>query len=46
MKKQKKNYESPLLAILHVEQGAIICASNGETQNYNPVVLWEIGDNE
>lgn len=46
MKTRKKVYESPFLAILRLEQGMVICASNGETENYNPIALWEIGDNE
>ena len=46
MKTLKKVYESPFMAIFRIEQGAVICASNGETENYNPISLWGIDDNE
>ena len=37
-------YSSPFVMIIEIEPQMILCASSGETQNYNSQDIWGLGE--
>lgn len=40
----RNRYESPHAETVCLVQMMTVCASNGKTQNYSQIDIWELGD--